>query len=70
MFTNEATGLTVTVTVKLAPAHPPTLGVTVYVAVAGFKEVLVKVPNMLDCAVPEVAPVNTAIGTLVGADQV
>ena len=64
-----ATGLTVTVTVKLAPLQPPTLGVTVYVAVAGFKELLVKAPEILESPVP-VEPVNTPIGTLVGADQV
>ena len=36
-------GFTVTVTVKLAPAHDPEVGITVYVTVAGLVVVLISV---------------------------
>lgn len=61
-------GLTVTVKVKVLPWHPPSIGVTTYVAVTGFEVILVRVPLIEDwgvgCAAPPVNPLP------VGASQV
>jgi hypothetical protein len=62
----EAFGLTVTVTVKLAPVHPPPRGVTVYVAVCAVAVVLLSVPKILawltPAAPPVIPPVTTGTG--------
>src|SRR5664280_69217 len=53
----DATGLTVTVTVKVAPVQTPDNGVTVYVAVCGVLVGLVSVPLILAAAAPAAPPV-------------
>ena len=54
-----AIGLTVTDTVKGAPAHVPgvVVGVTLYVAVAATESVLPSVPFSCACPVPKAPPV-------------
>jgi hypothetical protein len=58
MFVIAGFGLTVTITVNVAPGHPPAVGVTVYVAVCAVFVGLVTVPVILapDPAAPPVIP--------------
>ena len=51
-------GFIFTVSVKLAPGHPPEEGVTVYVATWEVFVVLTNVPVMVVWAVPVAPPVN------------
>ena len=59
-------GLTVTVTVNVAPVHPATAGVTVYVAVCavlvGFVRVLLMFAAFVPIAPPVIPPVTTGNG--------
>ena len=65
----EGLGLTVTVTVNVAPGHGPVgeVGVTVYVTSMGAFVVFVNVPLIDDAFVPDANPV---IPVAVGADHV
>ena len=59
-------GLTVTVTVNVAPVHPPEVGVTVYVAVCtklvGFVRVLLMFTAFVPIAPPVIPPVTAGNG--------
>jgi len=57
MSVTEGIGLTVTVTVNVAPVQLPAVGVTVYIAVCGVFVGLVSVPLMFATAVPAAPPV-------------
>ena len=63
LFAMTGFGLTVVVTVNVAPLHNPLVGVTVYVAVCGILVGLVSVPLTFDCAVAVAPPVKPPVTT-------
>ena len=67
MLVIAGVGLTVTVTVKVAPVQLPESGVTVYVAVCAAFVGLVNVPVILLAPLPDAPPVNPPVTD--GADH-
>jgi hypothetical protein len=56
-------GLTVIITVKIAPVQVAVAGVTVYVAVCAVLVGLVRVPEILAAAAPAAPPVSPPVTT-------
>ena len=67
MFEIVGAGLTVTITVNVAPGHVPTVGVTVYVAVCVVLVGFERVPLIFTNAFPDAPPVKPPVTT--GAAQ-
>ena len=61
----------VTTTLNVAPAHPPTVGVTEYVTVEEVPEDIPNVPEILEAGVGcEFTPVTVPAGETTGVPQV